>query len=321
MKDAFKGTVVRYNGATMILVLGSPEEAHAAHVLERIQRQGGEACYFDTRRFPGETRITFDENSPAGGFFQAGHGTKNIPLADIRSVYWRYHYGVETGHIPDAYIASMAYREIESALGSFCRVLDCLWVNPAAAIEMHRYKGYQLKLLKQAGLRVPETIVTNNGAHVQAFFDRLQGRVVFKPVRGGAHTQPVTQADLSPERLKELAKAPVQFQERIEGVDIRVYYVNGELFPAEIRSQTLDFRDDPDAPIVRTQLPEDVEAGCRTLAQTLGLVFSGIDIRRTPEGEYVFIEGNPSPMFIHFERMAGYPITDRLVRLLTEGRS
>jgi glutathione synthase/RimK-type ligase-like ATP-grasp enzyme len=47
------------------------------------------------------------------------------------------------------------------------------------------------------------------------------------------------------------------------------------------------------------------------------LVYSGIDVRRTPEGEYVFLEGNPCPMFIHFERQTGYPISDRLADLLT----
>jgi glutathione synthase/RimK-type ligase-like ATP-grasp enzyme len=55
---------------------------------------------------------------------------------------------------------------------------------------------------------------------------------------------------------------------------------------------------------------------CRTLAKTLGLVFSGIDIRRTPSGEYVFLEGNPSPMFSYFEKVTGYRISDRLVELL-----
>jgi glutathione synthase/RimK-type ligase-like ATP-grasp enzyme len=46
------------------------------------------------------------------------------------------------------------------------------------------------------------------------------------------------------------------------------------------------------------------------------LIFSGIDIRRTPAGEYVFLEGNPSPMFSYFEKVTGYPISDRLVDLL-----
>jgi glutathione synthase/RimK-type ligase-like ATP-grasp enzyme len=46
---------------------------------------------------------------------------------------------------------------------------------------------------------------------------------------------------------------------------------------------------------------------------------SGIDVRRTSEGEYVFLEANPAPMFMHFERMTGYPVSDRLAKLLGDG--
>jgi len=51
------------------------------------------------------------------------------------------------------------------------------------------------------------------------------------------------------------------------------------------------------------------------------LGYSGIDIRRSPEGEYVFLECNPCPMFMHFETVTGYPISDRLVDLLLTPQS
>ena len=44
----------------------------------------------------------------------------------------------------------------------------------------------------------------------------------------------------------------------------------------------------------------------------------GIDLRLTPEGRYVFLEANPSPMFLGFEARAGLPLTDALVALLLE---
>ena len=81
-------------------------------------------------------------------------------------------------------------------------------------------------------------------------------------------------------------------------------------------TDVLDFRRDPNAKINPIDLPSAVAKDCFSLAKTLGLVFSGIDIRRTPNGEYVFLEGNPSPMFIYFEKVTGYPISDRLVDLL-----
>jgi glutathione synthase/RimK-type ligase-like ATP-grasp enzyme len=46
------------------------------------------------------------------------------------------------------------------------------------------------------------------------------------------------------------------------------------------------------------------------------LEWTAIDWRVKPTGEYVFLEANPSPMFIHFERQTGFPITEKLVNLL-----
>ena len=45
-------------------------------------------------------------------------------------------------------------------------------------------------------------------------------------------------------------------------------------------------------------------------------MWTGIDLRLTPEGRYVFLEANPSPMFLGFERQTGLPITDNLAALL-----
>ena len=108
----------------------------------------------------------------------------------------------------------------------------------------------------------------------------------------------------------------MQFQEMIEGVDIRVYIVGNEIFPAEIRANTLDFRDDKSAKIVPVELPKDVEENCFKIMPLFNLNYTGMDLRRTPQGEYVFIEANPAPMFIHFENQTGYPISDTLIKLL-----
>jgi glutathione synthase/RimK-type ligase-like ATP-grasp enzyme len=299
-----------------ILIIGAPEEAHAAFIDEKIRARGGHPVYFDTRQFPASLKISLNPDEHAGSLGQLVDGSQTVPLSDIQSVYWRYHMGLKLPPLKEQFLLDMAHREIESTLGSLFRMLDCLWVNSPEAIAMHAYKTYQLQLMHQAGIRIPQTLISNDPDAVVAFYERLNGQVIFKPVRGGAHTETLKPEDLRLHRLKELAKAPVQFQELIEGVDVRVYLVKDELFAGEIRSKTLDFRADPQAEIVPVNLPDSVAEDCRTLARVLGLVFTGIDVRRTPAGEFVFLEGNPCPMFMHFERQSGYPISDRLVDLL-----
>lgn len=303
-----------------VMIIGAAEEAHAAFIYEKIRARGAQAFYMDTRRFPSRMRLSLRVGQ-ADALGELTDGETRIPLADIQSVYWRYHLGLELPDVKEPFLLEMAHREIESTLGSLFRILPCRWVNSPEAVAMHAYKTYQLKLLHERNIRIPKTLVTNDPDAVIAFYEELRGQVIFKPVRGGAHTAKMSRDDLKSDRLKELSKAPVQFQELIEGVDVRAYLVDDDVFAGEIRSRdvdgkTLDFRADPDAEIVPVDLPEPVVSDCRTVAKTLNLLFTGIDIRRTPEGEHVFLEGNPAPMFMHFERRSGYPISDRLVNLL-----
>jgi glutathione synthase/RimK-type ligase-like ATP-grasp enzyme len=214
----------------------------------------------------------------------------------------------------------MAFREIDSALGSLFRNMPhARWVNSVEAVERHRFKTHQLQLMAQAGLRIPKTLVTNDSEAVRQFYEALSQQVIYKPVSGGAHTQKLKAEDLTDERLSELRKSPVQFQEYIPGVDTRVYVVGNDVFAAEIQAGTLDFRDDPAAPIVPVELPERIAEQCHTVSRLMDYVFTGIDLRRTPDGAFVFIEANPSPMFMHFESITGYPISERLIGLLQAG--
>ena len=77
-------------------------------------------------------------------------------------------------------------------------------------------------------------------------------------------------------------------------------------------------RDTADPRIVVHELPDDVAQRCLDIATVLELRWTGIDFRLTPEGRYVFLEANPSPMFRGFESRCGLPLTESLAALLTE---
>lgn len=304
----------------MIVIIGAPHEAHSAFIHEKIMARGERVAYVDTAHFPSCSKISLFPDRDYTGIFQTAEGER-IMLSDVRSVYWRSYMGTAIpDEVTDPFQREMAYREIESCVYSMFRMTDCLWMNSPEAIDMHVYKAYQLQLMHRHHIRIPKTLITNDADELRHFYESLNGKVIFKPVRGGAHTARLTDSDFCSERLRQLAHSPVQFQEMIEGVDVRIYLIGDELFAGEIRSKTLDFREDPNAEIVPIDLPENVAADCLKLAKALKLNMSGIDARRTPEGEYVFFEGNPAPMFIHFENRTGYPISDRLVDMLIAGK-
>ena len=132
-------------------------------------------------------------------------------------------------------------------------------------------------------------------------------------------TMPVGEADL--ERLETLPNCPAIFQERIDArLDIRVTAIGSELFAAEIESQAgdgaLDWRLDHSVPFRPHSLDPEVADRLRELMARLELLYGAIDLRLTPEGEYVFLEVNPSGQFLFVELLAGIPLTERLAGFL-----
>jgi glutathione synthase/RimK-type ligase-like ATP-grasp enzyme len=303
----------------MILIVGTPDDVPSAIIHHKITTRGEPACFFDTTRFPGDIQLSFNPFDLEAGFM-AITGLDEIALSEIRSVYRRWSRGVLAPPETDPVLQEAVYWNLDSAIGSFFRCFNCLWINSQEATEMHKYKGYQLKLLKQAGIRIPDTLITSNPQRMREFYEQQGKQVIYKPVRGWAHTEMLTDEDFSPDRLEGLAHSPVKLQEFVPGTDIRAYVVGDEIYAMEIQSSTLDFREDQGALRMRVDLPAPVAEDCLKLARTLDLVFTGIDLRRTPDNEYVFFEGNPTPVFVYDEEVTGYPISDRLVDLLISGR-
>ena len=113
-----------------------------------------------------------------------------------------------------------------------------------------------------------------------------------------------------------LRLSPITLQEYIPGTNIRTYVIGNSIYSAEIRSNFLDFREDPIAKLIPIELPEAIKQQCQAIAKALMLEWTAIDWRLKPTGEYIFLEANPSPMFLHFEQQTGFGITPRLVKLL-----
>ena len=311
----------------MLLVIGSEQEHHAKHIYELACSQGASVCYLDSRQLPEALLLSWYPDA----LKRTGHLIINqqiIPLNTITSVYWRWYYGInvfgkqliDENMVYDQ--ATIIEREVTCAIESLFDVMaedtDCLWVNSLKAIELHRKKGYQLNVMARHGIRIPRTLVTNNKDDVVSFYEANQQSVIYKPVRGGASTQRLQPEELISGKLDILKFCPVQFQELIEGVDIRVYGIGNQLFSAEIQAKTIDFRDDSEAKIIPVELPELIAQQCLKVMKLFDLRFTGIDIRKTSAGEYVFIEANPAPMFLHFERQTGYPISETLMALLLQ---
>jgi glutathione synthase/RimK-type ligase-like ATP-grasp enzyme len=297
-----------------ILILGNSNDLHAAHLKDALTQARAKVEYLDTARFPTQLRLSWHPDTQEGYLTLSDECRLN--LQDIHSIFWRSFSGVQIPPIQDSYQQRIALNDSMSALRSVMQGTSIHWVNSWQAYQFHKEKPLQLKLAKQLGVAIPKTLISNDPEAI-AEFVKSREKVIFKPVYGGAHVQPVTEDHLQSERLKlALSFSPVTLQEYIPGTNIRTYVIRDSIYSAEIRSQYLDFREDREAQLIPVELPELVQQQCRAIAKAFFLEWTAIDWRLTPNGEYVFLEANPSPMFLHFEQQTGFPITQELINLL-----
>jgi hypothetical protein len=296
-----------------ILVLGGEDDEHARHMLAYLRCQSADAELLDSKRFPGEIRIALDPGTRSG-VIRLPSG-RAVGLDEISAVYWRCYNGIPYPDLPDAEQAFVAYNDARGLFESLLIDLPARWVNGWRAYQLHQTKPVQLAIVAALGVPVPDTLLSNDPEAVREFAQRHE-RLIFKPVQGGAPTRPVAARHLTPENLRNLAGGPAALEEVVAGGDTRGLGVGRRVMVCRVLSPQLDYREDPDPRIETVLLPPSIESQCRQIARALGLLWTGIDLRHTPDDRYVFLEANPSPMFMGFEERCGLPLTEALGALL-----
>jgi hypothetical protein len=223
-----------------------------------------------------------------------------------------------SGLPPDGPEAEHA-RRLHRVLWTWCDLCRARVVNRLASMGSNSSKPFQLQLIGEH-FAVPETLVTNDPDALAAFAD-AHGRVVYKSTSGTRSiVTELSAADA--ERLGDLRACPVQFQQRVDGVDVRVHTIaDGSLFATLVTSDAADYRYGGDATMTATEVDDDVAERCLALAEALGLDFAGIDLRLSPAGETYCFEVNPSPAYSAYEEATGQPIADALAAYLAGATS
>ena len=135
------------------------------------------------------------------------------------------------------------------------------------------------------------------------FWER-HGTIIYKSISGVRSVVSRMQAR-DRTRLADLAWCPTQFQAWIPGGDYRVHVVGDSVFAVEVISDADDYRyagsQGRSVTLRPCALPVDVAEAACGLSAELKLPLAGIDLRRTPDGEWYCFEVNPSPCFTYYE--------------------
>ena len=296
----------------MILLLGPMADSVLANVASRIAARNGEMVVVHPESGSDLSWSTAD--SRVNGRMLVGGRT--IDASEVDGVYMR-----SFGH---GSMTDEEKRGLVTALWEWAEGLPVLVVNRRRGVYTNLSKPYQQRLIAHQGFSVPKTLITMVPEAARAFYEACRERVIFKSISAERSIVKRLTADDLP-KLEQVRYCPLQLQELIPGIDIRVHTVGERVFASEIVADGLDYRyvgrEGGTRTIRAVELPTEVQSRCVKLAASLDLALSGIDLRRTPDGDYYCFEVNTSPAFVFYENHTGQRIGDALADLLCAGRA
>jgi glutathione synthase/RimK-type ligase-like ATP-grasp enzyme len=308
----------------MILIIAPHNDIHARSVATDIESAGAEAVILDMDEFGTGALLSHSIGIVESGAVTTNAG-RRIAVEEVGSI-WARRVGWPrpSPAVRDPEDRNFVVREWDAAIDGLFASAGVELVSPVWA-QNAAVKPLQLSLAQRAGLRVPDTLVSNSREDVERFVDAHRGRVVHKVLtvarEGIAETRAWCDGDRT--ALADLGFAPTVFQERIDAAfDVRATVIGSDIFTMRISVApgTVDSRFDFDAECEPMALPVDIEDKLHHLMKDLSLVFGAIDLRVTPEGEFIFFEINPQGQFLFVEILTGMPLSAALAGYLLRNK-
>lgn len=318
-----------------VLILTEDIDATADAVVRALADHGVGVDRMNTAWFPTQMRVSARLRGGrwAGSITTPG---RVIELEAITAVWYRAPRAYEFPPGLSAPERAHANLEAKYGLGGVLGSLPALWVNHPARLADAGYKPAQLVLAHQSGLRVPDTVITNEPDTVRRFAGT--GRTVTKMLGSNSLTEEGVQKVSFTRILGETQLADLADLRGVETTthlcqrwvpkhhEVRMTVIGGHLTAAAITAHsaeaTIDFRAGYDhLSYELVEPPEEVAAGVRRLMERMGLVYGALDFVVTPDDEWVFLEINAGGQYGFIEDVTGAPLTEQLADLLAKGNS
>ncbi len=317
----------------ILIVTHSGDNDSVVMVTDALERRGARVIRLNTDLYPERVRVATRFN---GGRFERmliDESGRRFDLNQVTALWYRRFYAAAS--LPDELgdTREACVNEARRALYGTIASLECFQLDPLRCVRHADFKELQLQRARAHGLETPETLITNDPAEAQAFYDALDGKVVTKVQSSFAicrddREMVVFTSAMKPEdrdALSDLRYCPMMFQERVEkALELRATVVGREVFTASIDSQrnaetSVDWRRDGIGLIDEWEpytLPPNVQQGLLGVMEDFGLNYGAADFIVTPDGRHVFLEVNAGGEWFWLQRNPGLPIADALARVL-----
>lgn len=298
------------------LVCGMPEEAPISMLLQSLEKRGGNFLLLDQERLADRVQLRW-QLTDSGISGQLKIGNEVLDIHDIQSIYHRF---VPPEDLTGTDSSSQVLKKTRSILRSLMELFEILpvrIVNRRRPMMSNNSKPYQALLIQQAGFAIPATLVTNvPEALVQ--FSSVNGSLIYKSI-SSVRSIVASLDEKCVTRLDSLHYLPTQFQQKIEGYNVRVHVIGRRIFATQILTSATDYRYASQEGIVAKfrpyELNVELRKRCLHLARICQLPFAGIDLIVNTSKVYC-LEVNPSPGYSYYQEATGQPISDALAKYL-----
>jgi len=230
----------------------------------------------------------------------------------------------------------LAKSDLYRTITSYMRHLSSttLSVNSFDSAIRAEDKMHQLSIASRVGIRIPETLLSNDPQAIHDFLEQSSPPHICKPLNnaywqqaGGqvamAMTNRLRNTDLPSDEI--LQAGPMIFQKEVKKKhEVRVTCMGGFPHATKLNSQSnlssnLDWRavNPSELAMEETILPSKVADQCLEILERLDLRFGCIDLIVDPSGDYIFLEVNQMGQFLWIEQFVpSIPMLDHFCSFL-----
>jgi hypothetical protein len=316
----------------MILILSKNYEPSTDHVIDWLyhrnisfKRINGANLYYEDKQF--------------SAFLSSKNYSFSPIVDDIESVWFRKWFGLELNYdnFQSKYEGSLKRTfndRLESEFNKYCDILfdqipQSKWLSNIRALR-NLNKFSVLRAAALLDIDIPDTLVTSDSDVVKSFISK-HGKVITKPLsemlvfRYPEYSYNSYTTIVSSDTIKQFPIFSKSFfQEYLnKDFEIRTFYIEGVFYSTAIlfkkMEQRIDSREvpfeEPDRHIPY-KLPIELEVKLAQLFEQLNIRTASLDIVKTKDNRYVFLEMNPSGQYGAVADYCNYPIDELIANKL-----
>nr|HAT8714661.1 hypothetical protein [Legionella jordanis] len=306
-----------------VLIVTEPDDFHAVIVQLALKEKGIPCDLFFSADMPSkqENSILINNEQLSWSSLCADKVNHDMASPGYSIIWWR---RPRQPHIPSGYAhqddLKFIKRENQVFFQSIPHLLskESWWINPISSQNKVKSKIYQLKLARECGFKLPNTLISNSPDDIKSFLlDSGATAVVYKSFTPNSwhdengfnllYTQKIELDDLPADEMVRIV--PGIYQHYVEKLyELRITCFGSHISAIKIDSQNsniskTDWRKTAASSLEldESEIPNPIKDLIIVYMKKMNIVFGCFDFIVTPEEEYVFLEVNEQGQFLWIE--------------------